>query len=429
MSVLRALRFRRRLVARRARRAEAAARFDDAFRCFSWEAERLESESEQPHGVNQSSLEDIDRAAELWMRAARSAESNDLWRVQAGTWEWLGNFLGRMVGDTPQSVADVRYRSRPERGRAARFYVISDWEWGNPRHADESSYDDWGSEQRHRRAWAFTWAANCARSDSEFAHAARLYRRAAVAWEQSHHDERLRRAALCYYEAAVSAAQTGRFETRSMILTGWCPSCVLEMKTEQTCSKHDHINETHRGPEEEVASDITRLIRCWETLANQPPNVVDASGNLDRQLAGIQRALSLSGAADEARVVYRRRRNQRTLSHIRRWHPAAVRDALSYALSYYGTRVWQFVVAMTCVYAVLIPTLWWTTGAVQVAGAERAATWPESLTFALSGALTLWTGYFQPGSEVMNLVLALQSLSGVFAVGYAIWMLQRSYDE
>lgn len=409
-------------------------RFEDAFQCFSAEAELREIRAER-NGAQSGKIldrEEVDAVAELWMRAARAREMSESWRAEAGTWEWLGNLLGRAVMDSNRDVTKTRYEYAHHRQAVARFYTISDSEWENPRRRDDDPYDDPHSKRLHRRAWAFTWAAAGARAHSEFAAAARLYRRAGVSWEKSHNAARHRRAASCYYEAGLCAAQTGRFETRSMILGGWCPSCLREHRTEETCPDNEHaLREEERGPEERVESDVQRLIRCWASVseAEGHPGRRDLHEESDRHLAGIQRALAASGARDEARRVYLLRRTEKRAHRALRRRPVVVADWASWALSCYGTRMWQFVVSVLGLYGLIIPTVWWASGAVEVTSGGQAASWPEALTFSLSGAITLWSGYFEPGTWVMNLALSLQALSGVLAVGYGVWMLQRSYDE
>lgn len=415
--------------------AEKNMQFEAAFRRFSTEAELREIHAQQgswPRESTSGVSDDTDMVARLWMRAARAREMSEPWRAEAGTWEWLGNFLGRALRDNAPDVTRARYEFAPERRAVARFYSISDSEWENPRQGDEGLYDDVHSQRLHRRAWAFTWAAAGARAHSQFNAAARLYRRAAVSWEKSRHDARHCRAASCYYEAAICAAQTGRFETRTMILQGWCPSCIREHRTEETCPRNNHsLREEHRGPEERIESDLERLIRCWSSIRQEGGGEEHRHlhEELDGHLAGIQRALAASGARDEAREFYRVRRAETRAYRARHRHPAAITDWASWALSFYGTRVWHFVASMIALYGLVIPTLWWASGAVAVAPTGRAASWVEALTFSLSGAITLWTGYFERGTWPMNLGLPLQALSGVFAVGYVLWMLQRPYDD
>jgi hypothetical protein len=433
--------------------------FLEAFREFTKAAQRAQDDAAVTHSTIEPSVDppttsQIDRVSSLWMRAARAAEMSELWRIESGTWEWLGNYLGEQIlaqeepGETGPEVHD-RYRPPEERKKVARYYVISDGEWSKPRSGRKEKYTNQGDIWRHQQAWTYTWAAFRAQAHGEYADSARLFRRSGVCWEKSHHEDRHRRAANSYFDAAINAAKTSRFETRQGIHQGWCPSCLREKATEANCpSKRHHNAQSDESsnprsddtrPEERVASDIDRILRCWMAVRGGiDRNAEDGLGEWDkarqdecRQLTAIQRQLARNGDREQAVMVYRVQRKQ-NLAHLREKKSYIKRagENVLWRISKNGSDVRRFSLLLAVAYLVIVPSLWWLSGAV--ATNEEVRPGPdlvESLIFSLSTTLTLSTGHFEPGSWVTNLIQSLQALSAFFALGYIIWMFQRSYDE
>ncbi len=238
---------------------------------------------------------------DLLMKSARALQMAEGWRAQVGTWEKLGNTLGRQLdktdstqraGDTvPEEVTKLQsailaaYETPGGRELFSQFNVISDLEWALLDKCPDNCSS--GCLDRRRQAWAYEWAAETAAATGNLADAARLFRRAGWAWEKALHygraggqaesdvdtpesEKRLERAAACYTRAAANAAQTTRRATRNMIATRpWCPACQRDKTSEKEdeCSHSSAIDKAGVPKEDWPATDVERLLRVWQGVA------------------------------------------------------------------------------------------------------------------------------------------------------------------
>ncbi len=399
--------------------ADATADYQEAFRLW-----HLAAEQEM----------NPDRKIDAIMRAARARQMAEDWRAEAGHWEWLGNAVG-LAWDRSELSCDLseeakdeilrdRYRVPEGRERFAPFYVISDVEWEQPVATKLKP----AALARHRQASAYEWAAARAGAAGQHDEAARLYRRSGIAWERSEHDERLRRAASCYYRAALSAARSSRYQTRRRLFDGWCPSCLRDKGREQSCGRPKH-EEPLDGKFKNLG-DLARLEACWQQeLDNVAGDSRSTYEDADRQFGVIQHTLAAEGGRHEARRVFRMRCDfHRRYLRRRSWW----RRFLSWGhmhLSWYGTSVPHTLATIAILYAVVAPILWRIFGGVPPPGdgVEHGPASAEAIILSLSSVLNLATGHFAAGGPWTTLFQSLQGISSYFALGYTLWVAQRSY--
>lgn len=461
--------------AKTAKEAEEAFRFREAFRLYSLAADALLSSRE----VDTPHPDEVPERATYMMYAARCLEMGEHWRAVSGAWEWLANELGWAIDkavlkdelpeDQVQEFLTTRYKVKASPEQLHEFSkVIRDAEWFTPPRQDYDGDPD--LIRRHQRASAYQWAANHARAARENAEAARLFRRAAVAWEQSSRGDRDVRAANCYFQASLSAAETARGETRRGIIDPWCPACLREKSQESAC-RHDRHVMTGR-PGEAPKSDLLRLKCCslkaiedaWrqreekkrrvsatgaagvkEVRASQS-KLSDTYDEFHRQLAEIQRTVAAHEARAVAVEVYQFRhgvlRQHLRTYRDRNFHDdgriaAAVRgrfewarETLMWLFSNNGSSVRRTVLSLGFVYLVIAPLLWSAFNAVHVAeGVSAGPGAAEALVFSLTSLVNLTTSHFTPGGWERNLLQALEAISGVFSFGYLLWISQRSYAD
>lgn len=413
--------------------AERSFRFWDAARWYREAAYR-----EVGDGRAGLTDEQIDVAALLLMRSARALQKAENWRTQAASWEMLGNRLGaQLPSDVGADERRARYVVPADRKSVAGFYVISEQEWTTPPGQD---YDDAAAIQRHHQAQAYQWAAECAQADLQFSEAARLFRKAGVAWQASERKQKDRRAADCYWQAALSAAQSSRFATRSMIRSRhWCPSCLRDKSSEDGCQCRDHDRPDLKHDGEGSGSDLERLRQCWNSYLksfgvsstarpDQKRELRDGFTTACAQIAGIQRQLAIGGARDDALKAYRFR-----MVYVRAFYKdhqrlRYLRSSLSRIISHNFSSVWYWLGFVVFAYAVAIPALWWISGAVHEASSGRGGP-AEAVVFSLTNAADFTPGHFKAGNTLTTALQALQALSGYFALGVALWIGQRSYDS
>lgn len=78
----------------------------------------------------------------------------------------------------------------------------------------------------------------------------------------------------------------------------------------------------------------------------------------------------------------------------------------------------------------MLSCLWGWSGAVTVgAGIPEGRQWGEVVVFNTSTLTTLATSRFAPGTRQVNLAQARQAVFTVFALGYLLWISQRSYED
>jgi hypothetical protein len=385
---------------RSAQRAEEAFEFWAAARWYR-EAARLAADPEQVA---------FDRLR--WARALQKAEN---WRTQTAGWEELGNAIGREIGVEPAS----RYESARQR-RAVDFGVIDDDEWSN------LSYADLAATRRHRQAWAYQWGAEVAITHLEFAFAARRLRRAGVTWEKSEHKDKWRRAATCYYEAAMSAARTSRHHTRRGIHEkGWCPSCLREKGTEQKCT-HQGAAATIDGGEG-VGTDVQRLRHCWLK------EMQDAHGDPERrncvlpdgarQISAIQTLLATTVSREDARAMFREGHAfRRDCLRAQGSWPALWYSRLGALTWRNGSSLRGLLCTIAVVFLAVIPSLWLLGGAITTHPKV-----PEAILFSLATMVNTAGDHFPKSGTVTTYFQVLEALSGFIALGLALWVSQRSY--
>lgn len=370
----------------------------------------------------------VDDGASLLMRAARALEKGEHWRTQAASWEMLGNVLGAHIASgASKEERDERYAVRSDRESVEGFYVISEDEWSTPGGQDYG--EDVSAIRRHHQGQAYQWAAECALAHRQFSDAARLFRKAAVAWQASQRREKEKRAADCYWQAALCAAQSSRFSTRRMIHDKkWCPSCLRDKASEDVCKFCVGSEIALARDGEGKGSDLDRLRACWEQTTSSSEASEEDFKNACRQFAGIQRQLAITGARDEAIAAYRfRLRYMR--SFFRRNHPVKYAEsALSWLVSHNYSSVGRFIVSLVVLYGLAIPAIWWATGSAVPQGSGQGGVL-EAVVFSLANTADFTPGHFLAGDAITTAFQALQALSGYFALGIALWISQRSYDS
>lgn len=401
---------------------------------------------------------------DLLMKSARAIQMAENWRAQAGTWEMLGDALGRHLdADRPghgRSRVDP-YAAREGRELFRQFHVISDKEWAQMDECPPGCGS--GCGDRRRQASAYEWAAEAAEANARHAEAARMFRRAGWAWEKAVHygeaaqapgqpgggagsgTRRLVRAASCYAQAAANAARTSRSPTRQMITSvKWCPACQHDKTSERQCA-HAGAESPGARDEDRRASDIQRVRRVWDHVVDLAPARPGVSGRRPqpgpqavadfdeglRQLAMIQGLLAGQGARREAREVYRQRQGMemdryRSLSRAR-----YLRKALGHKLSRNGSSLPRVLVSLSVIYLLVLPLAWlaaWGVAGVPAQPGQRFG-WPpvEAVIFSLSSMVTLSNGHFAAGGWATNLAQSCQAVSSYFALGYALYVAQRSY--
>jgi hypothetical protein len=396
-------------------------------------------------------------SSDALMHAARALQMSETWRAQAGVWEALGNEIGQQM-DTDGLADAGLYQYPPGREFVGRFYVISDAEWARIDSPCPGGCADKCS-LRQKQAYAFEWAADGAASSANHADAARLYRRAGWAWEKAIHYGKpglgqgpvdpamfpssrcLRRAARCYAQAAFSAVLTPRPAPRAMI-TGraWCPACVLDKTREISCG-HQEINSAAQRVEDKPQTDVERLSRCWREIATIERRRAPSYGAAERagkdaeeegaaQLAAIQGLLAGRGETRAAQQVYRLRQ-QYLRSCWRRSHP--VRrwvSQLMWLFSCNGSSARRLLVSLAVLYLVVLPAAWWGAwrlGAQVPLGRQHGPLPDEAMLFSLSNVANVSNGHFTAGGWVSSLLQVAEGLSAYFALGYLLYVAQRSY--
>ncbi|MGH3159159.1 MAG: hypothetical protein ACRDNF_21660 [Streptosporangiaceae bacterium] len=391
------------------------------------------------------------------MHAARALQMSETWRAQAGAWEALGNEIGQRMGTDELAGAGL-YGYPPGREFVGRFYVISDREWARI----ESPCPDGCANQcslRQKQAYAFEWAADGAASSTNSADAARLFRRAGWAWEKALHYGKpgrgegiidpalfpssrcLRRAARCYAEAAFNAVLTFRPATRSMITERrWCPACVLDKTSESNC-QHRQGGPVTPTAEDLPQTDVERLCRCWLKIAaierrqGSSPAAghsarEDAAGEGAAQLATIQGLLAGRGMTHAAQQIYRMRKQYlrdcwRRHHRVRRWM-----SQLMWLLSGNGSSIGRLLVSLALLYLIVVPVSWyaaWRLGAPLPLASGHGPLPAEAVLFSLSSVANVSNGHFMAGGWVSSSVQVAEGLSAYFALGYLLYVAQRSY--
>lgn len=386
---------------------------------------------------------DVDCAALQRMRSARALEKGEHWRTQSASWELLGNELGAHLAHD-KLERDDRYGIEKDREDVAGFYVISDDEWTELPDQTYNGTSPLGL--RHHQAQAYQWAAECALAQLQFADAARLFRRAGVAWQASKRTRQFRRAADCYYQAAVAAAQSSRIPTRLMICDKrWCPSCLRDKRSEEKCTRG--ANSALEKCGEGEGTDLERLQQCWdcaaaepvaadaataETADEDPETTRDETADEDpkttraettgehpktrraetadealktacRQFAAIQRQLAIGGARDDAIAAYRFRLAFMR-SRDRRHHKLRYAQSLAGLLiSRNSSSVRHLLGVLVVFYAVLVPGLWLAAGVVSPASGRHGGAF-EALVFSISNVADFTPGHFKPGDAVTTLL-------------------------
>jgi hypothetical protein len=418
--------------------ARARLEFDRAFRAYTLAAQEARDGLLGDVAGAADAIELVEDGAKLWMKAARALQMSENLRVQAGTWESLGNLLGHAIrGDeTAQQRAD-RYATPPDRADVAQFAVIADDEWLEPKTVVGTTYRPRDERVlKHQRAWAYQWAGEAAEAGRDDAAAARLYRRAAVAWEKSDQGDGLRRAARAYHEAAIAGGKARRWETRRFVENDrYCPSCLREKRTENACptgTKHETIEPSH-APGEALGSDVERLERCWEAVASLNGGTLgDADHDeLCRQLTTIQRQLATSGDRAGARRVFRRKADihRRWLHANRRKHLASwSAHTLGHYVSRNGSSGWWFVGVVASFQLLVMSVFWWWAAPPAIVGAAPHG-FLEGLTFSVSSMVSLSNNHFGGPNWWVTCLQSAQAIATVVTLGYVLWISQRSYAD
>lgn len=391
------------------------------------------------------------------MQAARALQMSETWRAQAGVWESLGNEIGQQMG--ADSLADAGLYSYPSgREFVGRFYVISDAEWAR---IDSPCPDGCTNKcsMRQKQAYAFEWAADGAESSANHADAARLYRRAGWAWEKAIHYGKpglgegtadpamfpssrcLRRAVRCYAQAAFSAMLTPRPARTLITERQWCPACVLDKTRETSCAHQEISAEKLPAAEDVPQTDVERLRRCWAEIAaiewrraRSYGAAESARDNAEEegetQLAAIQGLLAGRGQTRAARRIYRMRR-QYLRDCWRHSHPVKRRISQAvWLFSNNGSSPQRLLGSLAALYLVVIPAAWWTAwrlGAPVPLPGRHGPLPAEALLFSLSSVANVSNGHFTAGGWLSSLLQVVEALSAYFALGYLLYVAQRSY--
>jgi hypothetical protein len=221
----------------------------------------------------------------------------------------------------------------------------------------------------------------------------------------------------------------------------WCPACVLDKTREVNCMHQQASTAEPSAPEDMPHTDVERLRRCWADIAaierRRAPSYAaaervaeDAEAEGAAQFAAIQGLLAGRGQTQAAQQIYRMRKQYlrdcwRNSRPVKRWVSQAM-----WLVSGNGSSPRRLIVSLALIYLVVIPAAWWTAwrlGAPVPLTADHGPLPAEALLFSLSNLANISNGHFTPGGWLSSLLQVAQGLSAFFALGYLLYVAQRSY--
>jgi hypothetical protein len=323
------------------------------------------------------------------------------------------------------------------------------------------------SRQRHRQALSYLHGAEEATAHNRFALAARLHRKAAIAWslcdwgERGADDaedpwtaERLREqygerwlwAARSYFRAKLLSIGSDKFDEKNERLVSYAPADVWWSDSGTRAAPDATPPEIF-----DTRSDIERMSFCWDQCveakklasserAKQLEHELTVRTEHARQLGTIQNELARAGLRTDAIEVHRdRRKLEARCLRIDARTKKPVAAALCWArsigaewmrlISQNGSDVWRMVAVIATIYLVVFPLLYWKLGLIVHAHSGAGAGFLGSEAVSWASVAGLSVRDYAAADTSAACLQAAQSVLAFFFLGYLIWMFTRSYDD
>lgn len=378
------------------------------------------------------------------MRAASCLEKAQNWRAHTATWEQLARTIeGEIHGRSGAKIErDMRLDAPHKGGQHARFNIISYDSWD--RGIAEYYADDQLATLKHQLAFAYTFAAEEAEASRRHVIAARYYRLASVAWEDSrwgdpdakggteHAGDKYREAARCVYGAARCALESNEWVAMYRVTEGWE---AYDLGYGSMYAEEARLS--LEAPDGHGESDLQRLSRLWQAYRHSRPTAPGAV--LSRSLAQeirhvthLQQLLAQRGDQREARHLYQRRRaleSQRLMAEGKNLASRLIR--LYLFLTGASSSFARTAVFAATVHLVLFPILYAVAffSAIHISGDNSSSAVVEVTVFSMANSVGLATGRQVPLTATAAAVQAVQTMSAVAFAGYLLWISLRSYEE
>lgn len=368
------------------------------------------------------------------MRAASCKERAQNWRQQSGLWERLAYELAKSTGwKFPDRMESFRSRHL-EPGQLGIFHIISYDEWMRP--ASELVHLVKGKEElglrRLQRAWAYQWGAEEAEASGRLTHAARLWRLAGLSFadEQCPLEDRFREAARAFLHGATSTLRAGEWVPMIFVATVPWDSSSIEWgdpKTKATAEDHEP---DQSGVQTECRTDLGWHHYAWENYLQaikDPTAQADALDEWARELNQLQQMLIAAGDRRHGARLYQQRMqaNLRILK-LRRQRMVFIFRELYHWTTLSGSSVRRALLTALIVNAVILPLLYWSTGAAQAGiSGQHHATFVQTLILSLANVVSLSTSSAHVVTEWATALQALQAVSGYFILAFIVWVAQR----
>jgi hypothetical protein len=186
----------------------------------------------------------------------------------------------------------------------------------------------------------------------------------------------------------------------------------------------------------EPQADIDRIRRCWANFCREADldhhhedKCVAVREHAER-LQVIQDALVSAGRRRDAISIYRERQrfiidHDPGLSRVRRW----VRKG-DYIVTRRGSSVSRLLLIVGALYLVIAPLCYWASdGLVHAGHARDTVNLLDAFSFSLANVAGLSVGDIAADGQGAQLAQAVEGLSAYVFLGFAIWMLTRSYEQ
>jgi hypothetical protein len=368
------------------------------------------------------------------MRAASCKERAQNWRQQSGLWERLAYELAKSTGwSFPGRMESFRARHL-EPGQLGIFHIISYDEWMSP--ASGLIHLAKGQEEkglRHlQRAWAYQWGAEEAEASGRLTHAARLWRLAGLSFTDDlcPLQDRFRDAARSFLHGATSTLRAGEWVPMIFVATVPWDAASIEWgdpKTEAT------TEDQRLGPNEahaEYRTDLEWHQYAWQRYLEGikgSPARADAMDEWARELNQLQQLLIAAGNRRHGVRLYQERmRIQLRLLRIGHQWVALLFRKIYYWTTLSGSSVRRALLTAFIVNAVILPLLYWSTGAAQAGtSGHNGASFPDTLILSLANVVSLSTSSAHIVTEWASALQALQAISGYFILAFIVWVAQR----
>lgn len=368
------------------------------------------------------------------MRAASCKERSQNWRQQSGLWERLAYELAKSTGwKFPERMESFRARHL-EPGQLGIFHIISYDEWMRPASALVQLTK--GQEEiglrRLQRAWAYQWGAEEAEASGRLTHAARLWRLAGLSFADEHCplQDRFREAARAFLHGATSTLRAGEWVPMMFVATVPWDSTSIEWGDPKTEAVTESYKLDSNDPHSECRTDLEWHQYAW---TNYLQGIRDRAAQADaldewaRELNQLQQLIIATGDRRHGAQLYQERMlvEHKILRTRRRWIPLLYRE-LYHWTSLSGSSVRRALLTAFIANVVIIPLLYWSTGAAQagISGQDRASV-PDTLILSLANVVSLSTSSAHLVTEWATALQALQAVGGYFILAFIVWVAQR----